>query len=106
MNFIEKREMERFDLELPALLSMMDESGNQRAVKFMISNICAGGAFFKTGEPFSVGSSVKMDLTLPLDRFKKTGGKRSHVHVSGSVIRTDEKGMAVCFDKKYRIVPY
>jgi hypothetical protein len=106
VNFIEKREMERFDLELPALLSMMDESGNQRAVEFMISNICAGGAFFKTDEPLSIGTEVKMDLILPLDKFKKFGRKRSHVDVSGSVIRTDEQGMAVCFDKKYRIMPY
>ena len=106
MNFIEKREMERFDLELPALLSMMDESGNQRAVEFMISNICSGGAFFKTDEPLSVGTEMKMDLILPLNRFNKTGGKRSHVDVSGSVIRTEKQGMAVCFDKKYCIKPY
>ena len=106
MNFIEKREMERFDLKLPALLSMKDENGNQRAAEFMISNICSGGAFFKTGEPLSEGTVVKMDLILPLQRFSKTGGKRSHVDVSGLVIRTNDKGMAVCFDKRYRIQPY
>jgi len=106
VNFIEKRKMERFDLELPALLTMMDESGNQRAVEFMISNICAGGAFFKTGEPLSVGTEVKMDLILPLYKFNKIANKSSHVDVSGSVIRTNEQGMAVCFDKKYRIMSY
>jgi len=103
--FIEKRRMERFDLKLPALLSMMDESGNRRAVEFMISNICAGGAFFKTDNPLSVGTDVKMDLILPLVKFNKTETKRSRAHVSGSVIRTESIGMAVCFDKKYSISP-
>jgi hypothetical protein len=105
VNFTEKREMERFDLELPALLSMMDENENQRAFEVMISNICSGGAFFKTDQPLSVGNHVKMDLILPLYKFKKYGGKRSRVDVSGSVIRTNDQGMAVCFDKNFQISP-
>ena len=59
---LEKRKMERFDLELPALLSITDKSRKQRAAEFMISNICSGGAFFKTDKPLSVGTDVKMDL--------------------------------------------
>ena len=106
MAHLEKRKMERFNLELPALLSTNDENGNPKAVEFIISNICSGGAFFKTDEPFSVGTDVKMDLILPLDKLNKPGGKKSRVDISGSVIRTDDKGMAVCFDKKYRISPY
>jgi len=106
VNFIEKREMERFNLELPALLSMNDESGNQQVFEFMITNICAGGAFFKTAEPLPLKTDVKMDLILPLDKVKKTEGKKSRVDISGSVIRINEQGMAVSFDKKYRIEPY
>jgi hypothetical protein len=97
--------MERFSLKLPALLSMMDENEKQQTFEFMISDICAGGAFFKTDHPLSVGTDVKMDLILPLDKFKKFGRKRSRVDVSGSVIRTNDKGMAVCFNKKFRITP-
>jgi len=105
VNFIEKREMERFTLALPALISMMDENENQRAFEVMISNICAGGAFFKTDNPLSVGTDVKMDLILSLEKFKKFGSKRSRVDVSGSVIRTTDQGMAVCFDKNFQISP-
>ena len=106
VNFIEKRELERFTLALPALLSLMDEKEKQRSFEVMISNICSGGALFKTDHPLSVGTDVKMELILPLNKFKKYGGKRSRVDVSGSVIRTSEQGMAVLFDKKYRIMPY
>ena len=66
MDYIEKRKMERFDLELPALISMMDNNGKQRAAEFMSSNICSGGAFFKTDHPLSVGTDVKMDLILSI----------------------------------------
>jgi len=61
--------MDRFTLELPALISMIDESGKQRA------------------------------------NLEKMGGQRSRIDVSGSVIRTESQGMAVCFDKKYNISP-
>jgi len=98
--------LKRENLELPALLSMNDESGSQRAVEFMISNICSGGAFFRTDKPLSVGTSVKMDLILPLDKFNKTEGKKSRIDVSGSVVRAEKHGMAVCFDKRYHISPY
>jgi len=106
MTRLEKRRMERFDLELPALLSMNNESGNQRVVEFMISDICSGGAFFKTDAPLSVGTDVKMDLILPLDNLNQNEGKKSRVGVSGSVVRSEKHGMAVCFDKRYRITPY
>ena len=87
MNFIEKREMERFALNLPALLSIKAESGNTRAFEFMIRDICAGGAFFKTDTPLSVGTDVKMDLIIPLDKFESGKNNRSRIDVSGSVIR-------------------
>jgi Tfp pilus assembly protein PilZ len=106
MERVEKRKMDRFSLELPALLSIKDENRKQRSIEVMTGDICSGGAFFRTNKPFTVGTDVKMDLILPSDKFKKLGGKRSRINVSGSVIRTDELGMAVCFDKKYRIAPY
>jgi hypothetical protein len=106
MNFTEKREMERFALNLPALLSIKDGSGNTRAFEFMIRDICAGGAFFKTDTPLSVGTDVKMDLIIPLDKFKTGKKNRSRIDVSGSVIRKESQGMAVCFDKKYSISPW
>jgi Tfp pilus assembly protein PilZ len=103
---VERRKLDRFSLELQALLSINNENGKQRSIEVMTSDICSGGAFFRTNTPFSVGTNVKVDLILPPDKFKKLGGKRSRINVSGSVIRTDGWGMAVCFDKKYRIEPY
>jgi len=103
---VEKRKIDRFSLELSALLSIEDEKGNQRSIEARTGDISSGGAFFRTNTPFSVGTDVKLGLILPSDKFKKLGGKRSRIDVSGRVIRADNHGMAVCFDKKYRIEPY
>jgi hypothetical protein len=54
----------------------------------------------------SVGTDVKLDIILPLDKLHKLGGKISRIKVSGSVIRTDQQGMAICFDKNYKISSY
>ena len=97
--------MDRFTLELPALISMMDESGKTKAFEVMTKNICAGGAFLLTDKPLSVGTDLKMDLILPLDNLKKMGGRPARIDVSGTVIRTESQGMAVCFNKKYNIEP-
>ena len=98
--------MDRFTLELPALISMINESGKTRAFEVMTKNICAGGAFLLTDKPLSVGTDLKMNLILSLDNLKKMGGRSSRIDVSGSVVRTELKGMAVCFDKKYSIEPF
>jgi len=102
---VEKRKVDRFSLELSALLSINDERGKKRSIEVMTRDICSGGAFFRTHTPVSLGTKVKMDLILSSDKFKKLGGKSSRIDVSGRVIRKDSRGMAVCFDKKYRIEP-
>ncbi len=101
----EKRKMERFSLELPTSLSVVNARRNKEPIELFTRNVCAGGAFFKTERPLSVGTDLKIDLIVPLDRIKNLKGKRSRIDVSGSVIRTEDQGMAVCFGKKYRIEP-
>lgn len=103
--YLLRRRMERFDLELTAYLSRDDNSKNQKSFEFITSNICAGGAFFKTDTPLTVGTRAKLAIVLPLGKFKNVKHKKTHIHVSGSVIRTDQQGMAVSFDRKYKILP-
>jgi hypothetical protein len=102
----EKRKMERFSLELPVYLIVKNSNRKQETTGFQTINICAGGVFIKTDEPLSVGAEVRLSMILSLERIKKFRGKKSLINVSGSVIRTDEKGMAVCFNEKCTISPY
>ena len=102
----DRRKTERFSLELPTYLSIADKYIKRESLEIITSNISSGGAFFKTEKPLPVGTDVKIDLIIPLDKLNKLKGKKSRIDVSGSVIRTNKNGMAICFDKRYKITPY
>lgn len=106
MTGFEKRKMERFSLELPTCITVNNSNRKQETFEFKISNVSADGAFIKTDEPLSVGTEVSISMILSLKRIKKIREKKSLINVSGSVIRRDEKGMAVCFNGKCTISPY
>lgn len=97
--------MDRFDLELPAWISVTDENGKPETFKVVTRNICAGGAYLQTDKPLPVGTEVEMDLILPLDRLHKLGARPSRIDVSGAVVREESQGVAVSFDKRYQISP-
>jgi hypothetical protein len=98
--------MERFSLELPACLFVANDIIEQKPVVLMTNNICSGGAYFITSNSYKIETDVKINITLSLDNIKQLGGKSSRIDVSGSVIRADENGMAVRFDKRFSISPY
>ncbi|MBA7564396.1 hypothetical protein ES708_06059 [subsurface metagenome] len=97
--------MERFPLKLPARIFVNGEGGKADFLDVITSDISAGGAFFHTDKPLPVGTEMYVDMVLPLDELKKIEGKRANIKVKGAVIRTGERGMAISFDKKYRISP-
>jgi len=103
---LDKRKMERFSLALPAWLSVTDQPEKQTSSECMTDNICAGGAYFKTEKPFPIGTNVRIDMILPVDKLSNFKGTKSRIDVSGSVIRIDKNGMALRFDKRYNISPY
>jgi hypothetical protein len=102
----DRRKMERFDLELPAKLTWTKTDNEHESIELMTNNICSDSAFFKTNNPFAVGTAVKLDVILPLNNFKNVKYKKSHIHLSGSVIRTDHQGMAIRLSKKYKMIPF
>ena len=101
---MEKRTMERFDLKLPGQIRFIRDS-NEETIDLLTSNVCSEGAFFSTEKPLPIDTRVNIDLVLPLNRLKKREGKRSLIKSSGKVVRTDQKGMAICFDEKCKISP-
>ena len=70
------------------------------------SDICSGGAFFRTTQTLPEGTQVKIDLILPLDRMKDLiDHSRANVKVNGTVVRSGSAGMAICFYEDYQIMP-
>ena len=102
----DRRKMERFDLELPSKLTWTEKDNENESIELMTNNICSDGAFFKTNNPFEVGTAVKLAVILPLNKFKNVKYKKSHIHLLGSVIRTDHQGMAIRLSKIYKILSF
>ena len=105
----EHREIERFTLELPAKIKIVQgkkgKEEDEEVFELFTGNVSSGGAFFHTEKPLSAGTQVKIDLILPLDRLKKIEGKKACIKVNGKVLRTGTEGMAIRFNKRYTIVP-
>lgn len=105
MSGSDKRAMERFELELQAEVLVDEQDGEAAFVEMMTENICAGGVYLKTEQPLPVGAQIKMKLVLPLDELKNLTGRRALIQVTGAVVRKQNDGMAVCFNKNYQISP-
>ena len=101
----EKRKMERFTLQLMARVSVQGLDEDKQVIEFLTKNISAGGAFIQTPGPLHVGTQLNIEVLLPIGEIKKVKGEMALIKVTGSVIRTDEKGMAISFDEDYRILP-
>lgn len=95
MSSFDNRKIERFELEIPAFLKLKDGKNNG-AVEHRTKNISSKGAFLYMDEPISVGADVNVDLILP---------NNSKIKVEGTVVRSDKRGIAVCFDANYQISP-
>ena len=106
----ERRKLERFNLQIPAKIESMASNAEMKDSGFphiLTSDICSGGAFFRTAEPLPEGTEVKIDLVLPLDNLEKIKDHVKHVFiaVTGTVLRSEQKGMAVGFNRNYQIHP-
>ena len=104
MAAFKKRKMERYAMEIPVLLGFETENGKQASLKLHTRNISAGGAYLNTTtQALPIGTAVKLNLILPLKKNLIPDVQQTHIAVTGNVVRTDKKGMAICFDDKYQI---
>ena len=100
----EKRKVERFSLELPGQISN-PKGCNEEILEVLTRDISAGGAFFYTDRPLPLGAEVNIDLVLPLTELKKLESSKALIKVSGTVIRCEDSGMAICFNEDYQLTP-
>ena len=105
----ERRKLERFALRLPGSLQSMalnqdGLSGEEFGV--VTRDISSNGAFFTTDIPLELGTKVGIELMLELENPDAEMRKRAKINVHGTVLRIDPGGMAIRFDKKYRVTPF
>jgi hypothetical protein len=103
-----KRTLERFDLKIPAKIEIGNSDHEEKILDLMTKDICSGGAFFHTSQPLPTGTNVKIDLILLLESLKKMNNDypQAYIKVTGTVLRSESTGMAICFHEDYHIRPW
>ena len=114
---IERREQERFFLNLQARITAEQNDSPSPMIQTVAANISAGGAFLQTTLPFALASKVRMEFLVTYEDLKKLrfilsyeGLKKLADHkvwiiATGIVIRQEPHGMAVIFETNYQLTP-
>jgi hypothetical protein len=101
----DRRKVERFNLELPAEITVKTTEQMVGVLHLRTRDISSGGAFFSGAHPLPEGTPVRVNLTLSADRLKRLMGAQARVEVSGIVQRSEPSGMAICFNRDYHMMP-
>jgi hypothetical protein len=100
----EKRNFERFNLDIETIMNLQDETTVDKKAVLLSRDISCDGVFLETNNPLPIGTKVDLNLFFSQHELSnKSKDKRINISTSGKVIRTDEQGMAVEFDKLYKI---
>ncbi len=101
-----KRNTERFELDLLVKV-IIDVNKKPKIETLHTRDISSEGTYLRTDSPIEPGTPIKLELFLSMDRLLSLIGEKKQikVKVNGEVIRTDSIGMAIRFDKGYKITP-
>jgi hypothetical protein len=99
----DRRKYERFQLELPARLTM-NSLQTKEIFELKTRNISAAGAYFKATERFIIGTRCQVELTVTSERIKQLTGAQSFIKAEGIVVRSTPDGVAICFDGDCQIL--
>jgi DNA-binding CsgD family transcriptional regulator len=92
-----KRGSERFNLELPVSLRVKDPAVRKAKLKLKTSNISSTGALISTDLPLAVGTTLEIDIDIPLEALKAVKGDKAKVALKGEVVRVSGHGTALAF---------
>ncbi len=97
--------MERFELKVFSKIQVESGRYNNDTIELNTENICSYGAYFKTLRPLPVGTLVSLTMKLKVNSKLKSTSNLLAIKVSGKVIRSKNDGMAIRFDKGYKMLP-
>ncbi len=102
---MDRRKNPRYELNLLVNVTVEDKTRNPVRFTSRTKNVCSSGAYITAATPLVEGTPVQLDLFLAVDRLLSIIGEHQKVKVkvNGEVVRTNEEGVAVRFDKGYKI---
>ncbi|MCK5916665.1 MAG: PilZ domain-containing protein [Deltaproteobacteria bacterium] len=97
---MERRVVTRYNLQVPAQVEIVPDSGEIKTFEWKTRNVSSSGAFLLTGgELLDTGTNLKVNLFL-----NSFSGAGSWVSMNGKVVRSESEGVGVCFDGQYQFV--
>ena len=101
----EKRKVERFNLHIETILNVQNEAIMDKAPILLTRDISCAGVFLTTSNPLPIDTRVDLDFFLNQKKLDSGSSKDKGINIStsGKVIRANELGMAVEFDKLYKV---
>ena len=98
----ERRKLQRFEIELLAKVELL-EPEEKRTLKLMTNNISAKGVHFRMLGPISKNTRVRTTIIFASQTIIDFTGYQGVLKVEGTVVRTEKTGIAIVFDKAYKI---
>ena len=98
-NVADKRKNERFNLAVPLNLKVNNRSIEKDNFKFKTKDISSSGAFVPASMPLDEGTTIEIDIDIPLDTLKEIKGNSAKVSLKGHVIRISGQGVALSFNQ-------
>jgi hypothetical protein len=101
----EKRQFERFDINLPVRIALSDPKDEARQLDLEANNLSAGGLFFKPVNILPEGRHVKMEIIFHFEELKTAEDPDGAlvIAVTGYVQRSGPEGTAICFHDDYDV---
>ena len=100
----EKRKVERFDLQIETMLNVLDESIMDKTLILLSRDISCNGVYLTTENTLPI--DTRLDLNVLLNQYElssQSDERRINISASGKVVRINEQGMAVEFDKLFNV---
>lgn len=102
----EKRSLERYCLTVPVKIELADNPDNS-GLEATTKDVSSGGTFLTLERELEVGQKVRLKLYLSINKLQEffEMDNQVRIDVSGEVIRKEQNGVGIQFDKKYTILP-
>jgi hypothetical protein len=99
----ERRQYERFNIPLPVRLETIESDRNE-ILENETRDISTSGAFIPSRRSLPEGTRFILDFTIPSDDIKEFKYVKCLKGSTGTLVRSNSKGMAAHFDRDCYIV--
>jgi hypothetical protein len=101
----DKRKFKRYDINVPVRVEIKTPAGSLEKFDFEGINLAAGGILIKKGQSLPEGSQIKLEIMFHFEDLKTLENPEGTLimTVTGHVVRTESKGIAIHFDEDYEM---